>query len=135
MAGAIDVRTLLDGGQTTAAVAAWVGGFIDAATASLDLALYDLALDPPEEGVVLGALAAAVRRGVAVRLAYNHGTRPTRVPPPPVAKPSDFEKAAVPARPVPGVPDLMHHKFMVRDRDTVWTGSTNWTEDSWRREE
>jgi phosphatidylserine/phosphatidylglycerophosphate/cardiolipin synthase-like enzyme len=29
----------------------------------------------------------------------------------------------------------MHHKYVVRDGSTVWTGSTNWTEDSWSREE
>ena len=33
------------------------------------------------------------------------------------------------------VPDLMHHKYVVRDRQAVWTGSTNWTDDSWSREE
>jgi len=41
----------------------------------------------------------------------------------------------VPTRGVPGIPDLMHHKFVVRDGRTVWTGSTNWTDDSWSREE
>jgi phosphatidylserine/phosphatidylglycerophosphate/cardiolipin synthase-like enzyme len=29
----------------------------------------------------------------------------------------------------------MHHKYVVRDRASVWTGSTNWTADSWSREE
>jgi phosphatidylserine/phosphatidylglycerophosphate/cardiolipin synthase-like enzyme len=29
----------------------------------------------------------------------------------------------------------MHHKYVVRDRDAVWSGSTNWTDDSWTREE
>jgi len=36
---------------------------------------------------------------------------------------------------IPGVPDLMHHKYIVRDHAAVWTGSTNWTVDSWTREE
>src|SRR5205814_7146834 len=26
-------------------------------------------------------------------------------------------------------------KYIVRDRDSVWSGSTNWTDDSWTREE
>ncbi len=42
-------------------------------------------------------------------------------------------------QPIPGAPDLMHHKYVVRDVATpgaaVWTGSTNWTTDSWTREE
>ena len=29
----------------------------------------------------------------------------------------------------------MHHKYVVRDAASVWTGSTNWTGDSWTREE
>jgi phosphatidylserine/phosphatidylglycerophosphate/cardiolipin synthase-like enzyme len=29
----------------------------------------------------------------------------------------------------------MHHKYVVRDREAVWCGSTNWTLDSWEREE
>src|SRR5207245_1953254 len=39
----------------------------------------------------------------------------------------------------PGVPDLIHHKYVVRDAGrpapAVLTGSTNWTNDSWNREE
>jgi phosphatidylserine/phosphatidylglycerophosphate/cardiolipin synthase-like enzyme len=29
----------------------------------------------------------------------------------------------------------MHQKYVIRDDDAVWTGSTNWTADSWTREE
>jgi phosphatidylserine/phosphatidylglycerophosphate/cardiolipin synthase-like enzyme len=29
----------------------------------------------------------------------------------------------------------MHHKYVIRDGASVWTGSTNWTSDSWTREE
>ena len=29
----------------------------------------------------------------------------------------------------------MHHKYVVRDAAAVWTGSTNWTDDAWTREE
>jgi phosphatidylserine/phosphatidylglycerophosphate/cardiolipin synthase-like enzyme len=41
----------------------------------------------------------------------------------------------VPTAGIPGVPDLMHHKYVVRDEAVVWSGSTNWTDDSWTREE
>jgi phosphatidylserine/phosphatidylglycerophosphate/cardiolipin synthase-like enzyme len=42
---------------------------------------------------------------------------------------------SIESRAIPGVPDLMHHKYAVRDGSAVWTGSTNWTNDSWTREE
>ena len=29
----------------------------------------------------------------------------------------------------------MHHKYVVRDAAAVWTGSANWTLDSWSRQE
>jgi phosphatidylserine/phosphatidylglycerophosphate/cardiolipin synthase-like enzyme len=29
----------------------------------------------------------------------------------------------------------MHHKFVIRDGESVWTGSMNWTDDSWSRQE
>jgi phosphatidylserine/phosphatidylglycerophosphate/cardiolipin synthase-like enzyme len=41
----------------------------------------------------------------------------------------------VPAKAVAGVPDLMHHKYVVRDGEDVLSGSTNWTDDSWSRQE
>jgi phosphatidylserine/phosphatidylglycerophosphate/cardiolipin synthase-like enzyme len=85
---------------------------------------------------VLASLLAAVQRGVAVRLLYNIAhPGPIAVPPPPETTPQALEALPVPTRGVAGVPDLMHHKFVVRDRAAVWTGSTNWTDDSWSRQE
>jgi phosphatidylserine/phosphatidylglycerophosphate/cardiolipin synthase-like enzyme len=98
--------------------------------------VYDLHLPPDLVEIVGGALRAAHTRGVAVRLAYNldhPGTIP--VPPPPKTDPEAIEALPFPTAAVPGVPDLMHHKYVVRDGATVWTGSTNWTGDSWTREE
>jgi phosphatidylserine/phosphatidylglycerophosphate/cardiolipin synthase-like enzyme len=46
-----------------------------------------------------------------------------------------MEGLPFPTESIPGVPDLMHHKYIVRDAARVWTGSTNWTADSWTREE
>jgi phosphatidylserine/phosphatidylglycerophosphate/cardiolipin synthase-like enzyme len=132
----ISCRTLTDGGQSAADVARDVAAFLDAASHSLDLALYDLDLGAQAEGVVLGALTAAAGRGVAVRIVYNvdHGY-PIPVPPPPALVPEDVEALPVPTRAVSGIPDLMHHKFCVRDGQTVLSGSTNWTDDSWERQE
>ncbi|HXF97197.1 MAG TPA: phosphatidylserine/phosphatidylglycerophosphate/cardiolipin synthase family protein [Gaiellaceae bacterium] len=103
---------------------------------SLDLALYDVRLETDAGALVLAALLAAAQRGVAVRLVYNvDHPGPIPVPPPPEATPDAIEALPVPTRGVAGVPDLMHHKFAVRDGEAVWTGSTNWTDDSWSRQE
>ena len=50
-------------------------------------------------------------------------------------EPELIEALAVPHRGIPGIPDLMHHKYVVRDGEAVWTGSTNWTIDSWTLQE
>jgi phosphatidylserine/phosphatidylglycerophosphate/cardiolipin synthase-like enzyme len=86
---------------------------------------------------VEAALAGAAARGVAVRLAYNvdADARDAPVPPPPRTEPGLVESLPFPTAAIPGVPDLMHHKYVVRDGAAVWTGSTNWTADSWTREE
>jgi len=136
MSAMITARTLTDGGQPAAAVAGEAAAFLNAAERSLDLALYDLDLGAETEGLVLGAIAAAARRGVAVRIVFNVEHRgPIPVPPPPKCKPEDIERLPVPTRGVAGVPDLMHHKFCLRDGQAVWTGSANWSDDSWSREE
>src|ERR671934_181261 len=74
--------------------------------------------------------------GVAVRILYNvDHENPIPVPPPPEPDVQLISSLGVPAKPIAGVPDLMHHKFAVRDGESVWTGSTNWTDDSWSRQE
>ena len=57
------------------------------------------------------------------------------VPAPPSTDPDALAALPFPTTPIPGVPDLMHQKYVVRDGASVWTGSTNWTADSWTREE
>ena len=114
------MRTLTDGGQAPLAIAQAAADFVAAAKTSLDLALYDLNLSAEPEGIVIGALEAASRRGVAVRLAYNADHRkPIPVPPPPEVPPEDIERLDVPTRAIAGIPDLMHHKFVIRDRSAV----------------
>jgi len=110
--------------------------FVARARTTLDLALYDVRLHDETADVVRSALVGAAARGVRVRLAYNlDHRRPMPVPPPPRTEPSLIESLPLPTRAIPGVPDLMHHKFVVRDREALWTGSTNWTDDAWSRQE
>jgi len=132
----IEVRTLTDGGHRAEDVATWVAEFLEGARTTLDIALYDLALDGDAESIVLGALHRAVARGVSGRLVYNvDHARPIPVPPPPKTDMELVHRCGIPTRGVPGIPDLMHHKYVVRDATDVWTGSMNWTDDSWTREE
>jgi phosphatidylserine/phosphatidylglycerophosphate/cardiolipin synthase-like enzyme len=132
----IAVRTLTDGGQQPVEIAQALADYLGRARTSLDIAIYDFDLGPDTEMVVTDAIEGAAKRGVDVRLAFNVDFRgPIPVPPPPKARPEDIERLSVPTRGIPGIPDLMHHKFVVRDRASVWTGSTNWTDESWSREE
>jgi len=132
----IAVRTLSDGGQQPVEIAHLIADWLGGAQKSLDIALYDFNLGPDTELIVTAAIEDAAKRGVAVRLAYNVDFRgPIPVPPPPRTRPEDIERLSVPTRAIPGIPDLMHHKFVVRDRAAVVTGSTNWTDESWSREE
>jgi phosphatidylserine/phosphatidylglycerophosphate/cardiolipin synthase-like enzyme len=132
----VTIRTLTDGGQTPPEVAAQVAEFLDGAKRTLELAQYDFDLGPETAAIVGDAIRRAHDRGVRVRLAYNVDHRkPIPVPPPPSPDQTLIETLPVEATPIAGVPDLMHHKFVVRDDESVWTGSTNWTADSWTREE
>ena len=133
----IDVRTLTDGGQSSLDVARMIEAFVAPARETLELALYDVRLHDETAEVIKGALVGAHERGIHVRLAYNLERQDERppVPPPPQTEPDLIESLPFETAAVPGWPDLMHHKYIVRDRDAVWTGSTNWTDDSWTREE
>ena len=113
-----------------------MAAFLREARRTLDLALYDVRLHDPAAQTIRAAFDDARARGVRVRLAYNvDHDRPIPVPPPPRTEPSLLETLGVPTCPIPGVPDLMHHKFVVRDGESLWAGSANWTDDSWTRQE
>ena len=100
------------------------------------MAQYDFHLGAETGALVGGAIRDAVARGVAVRIVYDvDHPNPIPVPPPPEPDVQMIASLGVPHRPVAGVPDLMHHKYVVRDRSVVWTGSLNWTDDSWSRQE
>jgi phosphatidylserine/phosphatidylglycerophosphate/cardiolipin synthase-like enzyme len=132
----ISIRTLTDGGQRAVDVAREVAAFLDGATRTLDLAQYDFNLAPESAAVVGDALRRAAARGVRIRFAYNvDHANPIPVPPPPEPDVRLIATLPVDGKPIAGIPDLMHHKYVVRDSADVWTGSTNWTDDSWSRQE
>jgi phosphatidylserine/phosphatidylglycerophosphate/cardiolipin synthase-like enzyme len=135
----VELHTLEDGGQPADAVAERLIAWLGEGSRTLDLALYDVRLPGPVGDSVAEALRAAIGRGVRVRIAYNDDTpgpdeRPFE-PPPPSTQPHVLEELGAELKGIPGWRDLMHHKYAVRDEAAIWTGSTNWTLDSWTRQE
>jgi phosphatidylserine/phosphatidylglycerophosphate/cardiolipin synthase-like enzyme len=146
----IDVTFLEQGGQAPGQVAALLADFLAAARTSLHVAIYDFRLSPAVAAPVVEALRGRTAAGVDVRIAYDAG-KPGGGTPAPGADPAppgtaDFVRAlgdGVQSRPITGgdphQPRLMHHKYVVRDGGTpagaVWTGSANWTDDSWALQE
>jgi phosphatidylserine/phosphatidylglycerophosphate/cardiolipin synthase-like enzyme len=132
----VTIRTLTDGGQTAVDVATQIAAFLDKAEHTLDVAQYDFELGAETAAIVGDAIRRAHDRGVRIRFVYNVDHRkPIPVPPPPSPDETLIRALPVEATAIAGVPDLMHHKYVVRDGTSVWTGSTNWTDDSWTRQE
>ena len=139
----VDVRTHTDGGQTAEAVAERVVAWLGAARRSLDLALYDVRLPGAVGDRVAAAITDAAARGVRRADRVQPGRAAARggagerpfFPAPPHTEPHVLETLGVPVKPIPGWRDLMHHKYVVRDTTAVWTGSMNWTLDSFTRQE
>ena len=132
----VEIRTLTDGGQQPAETAHAIAAFLDSATSSLELAQYDFNLGPETAAIVCDSIRRADARGVRVRFAYNvDHANPIPVPPPPEPDVALIASLPVEARAIAGIPDLMHHKYVIRDGRAVWTGSLNWTDDAWSRQE
>ena len=114
-----------------------VAGFLDGAH---QLARPRPLRRPPARRARATVVAAALKRGG--RRAASPCASPTtptmtsassrRRPGP---SPELIEALPFPTCGIPGIPDLMHHKYVVRDGESVWTGSTNWTTDSWTIQE
>jgi phosphatidylserine/phosphatidylglycerophosphate/cardiolipin synthase-like enzyme len=136
-------------------VAGELGRFVDAATTSIDIAIYDFRLtDPHAVSTVVGALTRAANRGLPVRIGFDAGkpavataatfARLEADPAPPgtadwVA--AHFGGTAVLTKAIHAGSQLMHSKYVIRDAGSssstpaVWTGSTNFTDDAWTLQE
>ena len=132
----IEIRTLTDGGQLPADVARIVTEFLDGAERTLDVAQYDFKLGEETAAIVGDAFRRAAGRGVRTRFVYNvDSAMPVPVPPPPEPDVQLIATLPVDGKAIAGIPDLMHHKYVIRDSAVIWTGSLNWTDDSWSRQE
>ena len=132
----IEADFLEDGCQSAADVAGRLGAFIGQASRTIDVAIYDFHARAGASAGVADALEAAAARGVQVRVAFNQERDTSRSHTVPMrSDPETIDGLEVPTRAVHDEGALMHHKYVVVDGHRVWTGSTNWTDDAFAREE
>jgi phosphatidylserine/phosphatidylglycerophosphate/cardiolipin synthase-like enzyme len=131
----LEVEFLTDGDRSPASVADELSAFVAEAERSLHVAIYDFDAAAPGASRVARAMEEAAGRGVQVRVVFNLERRPPHPPRPPKGDPGVIDGLDVPTRGVRGDQGLMHHKYVVRDGADVWTGSLNWTDDAFSREE
>ena len=132
----MEVHELTDGGQTAEEMAG-AGRRVHRAAAS-DARARALRHPPARAGRGHRRRRAARGRRPRRRRAaalQRRLSRPPAIQPPPSTRPELLHELPIEDRAVPGIPDLMHHKYVVRDATAVWTGSANWTADSWTRQE
>jgi phosphatidylserine/phosphatidylglycerophosphate/cardiolipin synthase-like enzyme len=136
-------------------------GFVRDATRTIDVCIYDFRLDLERvRTTVVDAINGAADGGVTVRIAYDKAQETEDGPilkqfriaggdPAPVGT-EHFLRARAELHPdvqVRGVTEeaidpggqIMHHKYIVRDRDdqaaAIWMGSANFTVDAWALQE
>jgi phosphatidylserine/phosphatidylglycerophosphate/cardiolipin synthase-like enzyme len=130
----LSVFFLAQGEQSADAVMARLTAFIRAAKESLDIAVYDMRFSDPLRAQFESALRERADTGVQIRFCYD-GDKPARPnlaggqDPAPSGTSSFVQSLGYPARPIAGM-KLMHSKFILRDRQSIWTGSTNMTDDA-----
>jgi phosphatidylserine/phosphatidylglycerophosphate/cardiolipin synthase-like enzyme len=130
-------------------VATRIANFIGDAKSTIDIAIYDFRLRDEAATIVADGLRAQARKGMRVRIVYDHAADPG-ADAIPAAGPSHVESDqkllgtdsfvrsfadVAQVKGVTGYRVLMHNKYILRDADSpdaaVFTGSSNYTNDSW----
>lgn len=132
---------LCSGCQTPKDVATKMAAFFSQAKETIEIAAYSFNLCPGERDIIFKALTARAQAGVKIRIAYDE-SNPQAMPvwdPCDLTTPQFIQGLGFPARMISGNRALMHHKYIIIDGKTpqaaVWTGSTNFTDDSWTLQE
>jgi phosphatidylserine/phosphatidylglycerophosphate/cardiolipin synthase-like enzyme len=140
----IQVSFLCEGCQKPEDVARKVADFISQATETIDMATYSFHLCPGAEEIVTGALKERADAGVAIRIAYDAGSQQSQIEEPghdacDPNTPNFVSSLGFPSKAIEGYRSLMHDKYIIIDGSTpeaeVWTGSTNFTDESWSLQE
>lgn len=125
---------LAEGEQAADEVMARLTTFIRAATRSLDFAIYDMRFSDPLKSSLSSALRERAQAGVEIRFCYDADKPfPPNVSagqdPAPSGTGAFVQSLGYPWRRIAGI-KLMHSKFVVRDGQSVWSGSANMTDDA-----
>jgi phosphatidylserine/phosphatidylglycerophosphate/cardiolipin synthase-like enzyme len=143
MTDTLDVTFLSEGEQRASDIARDAAKFISQTRTSLDIAVYDMRLSDDLRAILASALKECADRGVRIRIAYD-ADKPEqpeldRGMDPAESGTGEFVQSLGYAWQRIGGDKLMHHKYIVRDAAepdaAVWTGSTNFTNDSWTLQE
>jgi phosphatidylserine/phosphatidylglycerophosphate/cardiolipin synthase-like enzyme len=143
MTDTVHVTFLSQGEQQAADIARKAAEFIVQAQKTLDIAVYDMRLSDELRAILAGALRERADQGVTIRIAYD-ADKPEqpeldRGMDPSASGTGEFVQSLGYEWERIGGEKLMHHKYIVRDAGTPdasdWTGSTNFTNDSWTLQE
>jgi phosphatidylserine/phosphatidylglycerophosphate/cardiolipin synthase-like enzyme len=130
----ISVFFLAQDEQSADAVMARLTAFLHAARQTLDVAVYDMRFSDALRAQFVSALRERAEAGVQIRFCYD-GDKPIQPniaagqDPAPAGTGAFVQSLGYPWRRIAGM-KLMHSKFIVRDRQSIWTGSTNMTDDA-----
>ena len=110
--------------------------FIRGGRRTLDFAVYDMRFSDALKDQLSAALRERVEAGVQIRICYDGDKAPkpnvaAGQDPAPAGTSAFVQSLGYPSRRIAGM-KLMHNKFIVRDGESVWTGSTNLTDDAFR---
>jgi len=113
--------------------------FISGAKQTLEFAIYDMRFSDSLRAQLVAALREKAQAGVEIRFCYDGDKPPQRnlaagQDPAPAGTGAFVQSLGYPWRRIAGM-KLMHSKYVVRDQQSVWTGSTNMTDDAFTREE
>src|ERR1700724_3368002 len=137
MGGPVDTLSvffLAQGEQSADAVMTRLTTFTRAARQSLDFAVYDMRFSDPLKASLSSALRERAEAGAQIRFCYD-ADKPLRPnvaagqDPAPAGTGAFVQSLGYPWRRIAGM-KLMHSKFILRDRQSIWTGSTNMTDDA-----
>jgi phosphatidylserine/phosphatidylglycerophosphate/cardiolipin synthase-like enzyme len=135
----LSVFFLAEREQSADDVMARLTAFIRGAKQSLDFAIYDMRFSDPLRAKLAAVLREKAQAGVAIRFCYD-GDKPLQPnlaagqDPAPAGTGTFVQSLGYPWRRIAGM-KLMHSKYIVRDGQSVWTGSTNMTDDAFTLEE